>query len=184
MKFKEGKIIEKFSINGIPFIIRCPRKSDVSQLLKYINSLIDEKVFILSTKRKTRKDEEKWLNDLLNKMKKKEGILLITERGGKIISTCNVSKGGEGANRHVGTIGLCIAKGYRNAGLGTKLMKKLLEVAKKDLRCSVAMLSVFEKNTRAIHVYEKVGFKKTGKIPKGIKFHGKDQDEIIMVRDI
>jgi RimJ/RimL family protein N-acetyltransferase len=44
----------------------------------------------------------------------------------------------------------------------------------------VLTLSAFESNKRAIHVYEKVGFVQTGRIPRKFFREGKYIDEVIM----
>jgi RimJ/RimL family protein N-acetyltransferase len=60
-------------------------------------------------------------------------------------------------------------------------MKTLIEQAT-TLGLKVLTLQVFATNKHAIHVYEKVGFVQTGKIPK--KHFRRDQyiDEVIMTK--
>jgi RimJ/RimL family protein N-acetyltransferase len=45
-------------------------------------------------------------------------------------------------------------------------------------------LYVFSTNERAMHLYEKVGFRVTGKIPKEICRRGTFIDHIIMVKEL
>jgi RimJ/RimL family protein N-acetyltransferase len=45
-------------------------------------------------------------------------------------------------------------------------------------------LEVFANNPRAIHVYEKTGFKETGRIPKKMLRNGKFIDSIVMAREL
>ena len=45
-------------------------------------------------------------------------------------------------------------------------------------------LGVFSSNDRAMHVYNKVGFKETGRFPKEICKDGKYIDHIIMAKEI
>jgi len=45
-------------------------------------------------------------------------------------------------------------------------------------------LCVFSGNERAIHVYEKVGFRETGRVPKMIYKNGEYKDHIIMTTEI
>lgn len=46
----------------------------------------------------------------------------------------------------------------------------------------MAILKVINKNHIALHVYEKLGFKKAGEIKKGINHFGQYLDEVIMVK--
>jgi RimJ/RimL family protein N-acetyltransferase len=76
-----------------------------------------------------------------------------------------------------------IKQGYRDAGLGTEIMRTQIDLAKK-MELKVLTLTAFASNKRAIHVYEKVGFVQTGTIPRK---HFKDSeyvDEVIMTNSL
>jgi len=62
----------------------------------------------------------------------------------------------------------------------------MLEVERqaKRLGVEVVELEVFEANKRAIHVYERVGYKVTGRVPDAIKWDGAYMDSLIMVKRI
>ena len=71
--------------------------------------------------------------------------------------------------------------GYRDVGIGSEILKTLISQAKK-IGCRTVYLSVFSSNERAIHVYEKIGFKETGRKPDKIFKNGRYVDEIIMTK--
>lgn len=54
---------------------------------------------------------------------------------------------------------VCVAKSYRNLGLGQLLMERVLEVARKDKALYVELTSRTDR-VAAHHLYEKVGFEK------------------------
>lgn len=54
---------------------------------------------------------------------------------------------------------VCVAKSYRNLGLGQLLMERVLEVARKDKVLYVELTSRKDR-VAAHHLYEKVGFEK------------------------
>ena len=56
---------------------------------------------------------------------------------------------------------IVIKKTYRNQGIGTLLLENLILLAK-ELNISTLFLEVNEQNKPAIHLYEKLGFKKLG----------------------
>ena len=83
--------------------------------------------------------------------------------------------------RHSGSIGIMIHKDYQNNGVGTVLINALIDVADKWLMLVRIELSVFEDNERAIHLYEKFGFKKEGiKHLSGIR-NGRYENEYLML---
>jgi RimJ/RimL family protein N-acetyltransferase len=68
----------------------------------------------------------------------------------------------------------------RDRGLGTEAIRILLEYAFEDLGLNRVGLSVFEFNGTAIHAYEKLGFKREGRLRKAIWRDGEFHDAILM----
>ena len=174
MKLKDGREIA----------IRKPRKGDERKMLAYINEMVEEKLYLSVAKKKTMKDEKKFLGELLRDMKAGKKIALVFESGGRIVAVIETWKGSHEKNRHVCELALALSKDFRGAGLGNMIMKMLIDASRKKLKCRVARLSVFSPNKRAIRLYMKHGFRETGRIPKGIRHFGKYCDEIIMVKEL
>jgi len=83
---------------------------------------------------------------------------------------------------HVVTLGIALGRNYRNMGIGTELLKAMEQLARKEMRARVLELSYFEENRRSKHLYEKLGYREAGRIPKGINYYGKYMDEVLMVK--
>jgi len=62
---------------------------------------------------------------------------------------------------HIGTLSICVAHDWRDAGIGTALMRAAQDWARQRELAKVA-LGVFPDNARAIAVYEHVGFVREG----------------------
>jgi RimJ/RimL family protein N-acetyltransferase len=104
---------------------------------------------------------------------------LVAEVDGKVVANSEIGRGYSSYDRHVGGIGIAIRDGFRDVGIGTEMMRTLIKQAR-AMGLKVLKLSAFENNERAIHVYAKVGFIQTGRIPKKFFREGKYVDEIIM----
>jgi RimJ/RimL family protein N-acetyltransferase len=76
-----------------------------------------------------------------------------------------------------------VKNGYRNLGIGTKILRTLLEQAT-FFGLRNMTINAFATNKRAIHVYKKVGFIESGIIPNKHFRQGKLIDEIIMTKQI
>lgn len=100
--------------------------------------------------------------------------------GGRVVASSDIHVLG-GYEKHVGVLGIVVQKGFRDSGIGTEMMKTMIEQAR-TLGLKVLTLQAFATNKRAIHVYENVGFVETGRIPK--KFFKENQyiDEVIMTK--
>ena len=84
--------------------------------------------------------------------------------------------------RHVGSVGLYVHTDYQNQGVGTALMKVLLELADNWLMLVRVELEVFADNERAIHLYEKLGFEKEGLLRMTTVRSGRYVDDCKMAR--
>ena len=72
-----------------------------------------------------------------------------------------------------------IVKGHREKGVGTAVMRYVLDWAK-DNKLEKITLSVFSNNSRAINLYEKFGFQTVGVRRKQYIIQGNYVDEVIM----
>ena len=161
-------------------ILRTPRYEDLDDLMELINSLVDEKAEITRTEKVTREEEKAWLPKMLASLEKDELFFLVAEVGGKVVASSDIHilRGNE---RHVGVLGIVIKSGFRDLGIGTEIMKTLVEQAM-ALGLKVLTLQAYATNKRAVHVYEKAGFAQTGRVPKKHFKEGQYIDEVIMTR--
>lgn len=67
-----------------------------------------------------------------------------------------------------------------NKGFGTDAMKVALEFSFDYLNLNRIELSVYPSNTRAIRVYEKLGFKQVGQLRKSRFMNGEYKDVVLM----
>jgi RimJ/RimL family protein N-acetyltransferase len=133
-------------------------------------------------KKKTREEEIDWLATNMKRLEKGEFIMVCAEVDGKMVGICEISPK-FGKMSHMGELGISVKDGYRDIGIGVDLMK---EAEKHAIHMGLrsVKLEVFEKNERAIHVYEKLGYKATGRIPEALLHKGEYQDSVIMTKKL
>jgi len=172
--FSDKKMkIRKFSKNDL---------KNVKRFRDFINSFVEEDAQIMANKKISLKEEEKWLKEELEKIRKGKSVCLIAEHKGVIIGTIGIDLG-MWRQSHVGDFGITIKKGYRGIGLGSYLIREIIKLSKKELKPKpkIIRLNVLPTNKPAIGLYRKCGFKKVAAVPKQIQFKGKLLDEIIMI---
>lgn len=158
-------------------VFRYPKQSDLDEMLRFANDLIAEDTYVeLSGKLLTKDEEAKVLKELLEKIAKGEAVNLVTEIDGKFSGSADLRLG-KRRHSHVAEIGIALVPEARGEGIGSQLLTTLIEEAKRrSLRLLV--LNCNEKNALARHVYEKLGFKKSGVIPGAISFRGEYVGEV------
>ncbi|WPZ33944.1 N-acetyltransferase [Thalassobaculum sp. OXR-137] len=92
---------------------------------------------------------------------------------------------GAGGNvRHRATIwGVFVAETHRCQGLGRQLMTALLALADARPGIEITELNVRADNLSAITLYERLGFRAIGTIPRALKHAGRYGDEVMMIRE-
>ena len=84
--------------------------------------------------------------------------------------------------RHRAVMGISVRKEYWGCGLGSYLMQLAIDQTRTN-GFEQLELGVCSDNTRAIHLYEKVGFVRCGIQPRAFKLKdGTYRDEIMMVK--
>lgn len=168
--------------DGREVVVRPPRWDDLEGLIEYINSLVDEKVEIVLTKKVTREEEAEWLAKRLISIDKGDVIHVVVEVDGEVVAGAEVEKQ-KYLMSHVGMLGIGIKSPFRGIGIGTFIMETLIEESKKA-GLKVLVLDVFDTNNIAKELYEKMGFKEVGKVPKGIYKDGKYIDLVRMALEL
>jgi len=168
--------------DGRNVTLRSVKWGDLDDLIKFINSLVEENADILRSSLVTRSEEAEWLGGRLARIEKGELIDAVAEVDAKVVANSEVEKRSD-LMSHVGNLGIAIKSGYRGIGIGTQIMKTLIEESRKA-GLKILILDHFAINTTARSLYKKMGFKDAGIIPKGIFKNGKYIDLVRMVLEL
>lgn len=148
-------------------------------------SLIKENAPILISNKESLREEIKRIKDELKKTKEHKAVFLVAEHKNRLVGIADIVLLGD-RQEHIGMLGISVHKKYRGIGLGSYLLKKVIKLAKQELKPKpkIIRISVFSTNKPAIGLYRKSGFKKVAVIPKQIQFQGKLVDEIVMLLEL
>jgi putative acetyltransferase len=107
-------------------------------------------------------------------------VYLVAEVEGQIVGLLNCRGGKRRAERHAATLGISVAREWRNQGVGSKLMARAIEWARSTGIVTRIELHVFTRNVAAIHLYEKYGFEVEGRLRRAAYRDGEYQDNLVM----
>lgn len=84
--------------------------------------------------------------------------------------------------KHVGSIGICVHDDWQGKGVGTALMRAILDLADNWLNLRRLELEVYADNEAAISLYERMGFEVEGTLRQHAFRNGQYVDSKIMGR--
>ena len=173
------------SKNGNEIIIRYPEKSDLQELLKFINELSQEKTFILYQGEVIKEEDEiKYLDEILKSIEEKKIVHLLVFSKDKLIGAAGIAQD-KWARKHIANFHIAILKDFRGEGIGELLMTKIIEEVLAIIPdIEILCLSVFSKNAVAYTMYKKFGFTEYGRLSNGVKHDNVFDDEIFLFKEV
>ena len=170
---KQGLVVEHFDVKGkngekLRVVFRYPSKQDVTAAVKMVNMVRDETDFLGQRHHETIKTERLFIETQIRNMRKRKGLCLFVEVNGKLAGDSVIRSLEFDFSSHVGRLGIMIEEQFTGLGIGTRLVQKMLELAKKQTMFKVIGSSVVSKNVRSRKLQKKFGFKQYGLFPKEI----------------
>jgi diaminopimelate decarboxylase len=108
-----------------------------------------------------------------------EAQIVAVDDAGAVVGHLFIQRETHPVTRHVATLGIAVAAGYRARGVGTALMVEALRWAR-GAGVEKIVLSVYPNNTGAIALYRKFGFRDEGRLSRQSKKSYGYEDEILM----
>ena len=178
---KYRKFLDK---SGEIVLLRSMRWEDLGGLLELANDLVAERdsnsdLGIILDKRQTKDSEAQFVSSMLLGMKNGSVINVLAEANGKVVANSEITRGKSSDEYHHGKLGIAIIRKYRDRGIGSEMLKTLIEESRRT-GIKTLELEVFADNQKAAHLYKAAGFKRVGTIPKKIFRKGKFHDMIVM----
>ncbi len=164
--------------NGVKVALRPELASDTEMLWEMFSTLSKESADNLVPPF-TRERIEEWTKNI-DYVRNLTIVALIKEgKKERIIGSATLSFYLQEIYCHRADLGLTVHDEYQNLGLGTAMLNHVLEIAKMK-KLKKVHLRVTSNNTRAIHVYEKCGFKIEAGFKKERLQRGEFRDEYRM----
>ena len=172
--------------NGKSCVLRAPELSDAEQLVELVKATSGETDFLVRYPEEADIPPEQEKFFLQHFADASRDLMILAVVDGKIAGNCQFTEIGKGRFkiRHRCAFGITLYKEYWGLGIGKALIEMLAEKAA-EIGYEQMELEVVSSNTRAIGLYTRMGFVKTGGIPKGFKYKDGSFDGIdIMVKEL
>ena len=136
----------------------------VSDYLAMINDTENVGRLIGSARTCTEEEEISWVH---KKLEKRARIFsMIDKASGEFIG--NIEMMDVENDPRSGELGICITAKQQERGFGSEAIPAMVKYSAEEYGLDRIMLKVFPFNERAIHVYEKCGFREYGRAPEDV----------------
>jgi putative acetyltransferase len=126
---------------------------------------------------------EAWRKRLETQATEVEGIHLIALHGSEVVASAGIhGHPNRPRLRHSAMLGICVARRWQGRGLGSEMMRRLLDWADNWMGLLRVELSVYTDNARAIALYRKHGFEMEGTLRAFALRRGRYDDVYAMAR--
>src|SRR3989441_11894627 len=109
--------------DGRKVVIRPSRLRDAESLLRNVNLIGQEEIYIMVDQVPNLDEETQWLGAFDGARK----VLMVADAGGEGIGLADLERGTFAKKRHVGGIGIAILEGRRGVWIGRILLARVLE---------------------------------------------------------
>ncbi len=166
--------------NNQKILLRHIQKQDLDEIWNNYNEVIDEGTYQPSFTKVVDKFEKiSWYNELIGFGNLCIVAELQNDIDNTVVAQCTIHNDEWEASEHVGMLGIIVRKTFRDLGLGRHLMEFSMKEAYKNGKRKI-VLGTLISNERAIHLYEKLGFRKIGVRQKQFLMNKKYIDELLM----
>ena len=163
-----------------------PRDQDINGVIEYLKISAAETDFILRYPEECDKytyEAEKAIFDRMNASDDEAMFICLVD--GKVAGNCGIHFSNKLKTRHRAGVAIALCKEFWNLGIGTRMFEEMEKLALTKPYVQILELDFVEGNTRARALYEKMGYKITGRRPEAICLKdGKLLDEYMMQKKL
>ncbi|MBL1223771.1 GNAT family N-acetyltransferase [Enterococcus sp. BWR-S5] len=163
----------------IEITIREAIPDDAAQVARVLQQVGGETPYLVMDGKGAAFDVEEMAHNFADLYASENNVLMVAIIDEQIVGTASVSASAKKRMEHLGEVGISILKEYWGFGLGYAMMMALVDWASESGVIRRLELTVQERNTRAIKLYEKVGFQTEAIMHRGAKT---DENEFLDVR--
>ncbi|GAA0085780.1 GNAT family N-acetyltransferase [Clostridium sp. CTA-7] len=166
--------------NGQSLILRKAEINDALKLIEYLNIVGGESDNLLFGANEFSLNEEQEKAFIENINNKENSIMLIGLIDEKVVSVAQISTATRNKIAHNAEIAISVKKEYWGIGIGSEVMRALIDFAKETKKIKNISLGVKASNIRAKNLYSKFGFKEIGIHKNFFNINDEYDDEILM----
>ncbi len=172
--------------DGRKALLRSPKEDDVDGILEFLRIAARETEFLMCYPEECSKytsEKAKEIISQINASKYESMLICLVE--GEVAGNCQISFKTSMKTKHRSSVAIVLLSKFWNQGIGTQMFQEMIRLAESREDVVQIELDCVEENTRARHLYEKMGFRIIGIRPNAVRLkNGTFLNEYMMIREI
>lgn len=161
-------------------VYRRAQESDAEKIVDFYNFVGGETSYLSFEKDEYPMSVDEQREEIVSLKDKKASIMLLAMDGDEITGIATIHSSAKIKARHDGELGIVVAKKYQGQGIGTELIRQLIEWAKGNGVTTRISLDTRADNVKAVELYMKFGFIVEGCRKNSTLLDGKYYDLYVM----
>lgn len=161
-------------------IYRRAQESDAEKIVDFYNFVGGETSYLSFEKDEYPMNVKEQEEEIRSLEGKKASIMLLAMDGEEIAGIATIHSSAKIKARHDGELGIVVAKKYQGQGIGTELIRQLIDWAKGNGVTTRISLDTRADNVKAVELYMKFGFVVEGCRRNSTLLDGKYYDLYVM----
>ena len=173
---------ETFELDGREIVLRSAEPDEAGLMIDYLKTVTGETRFLMCEPDEVTLTEEEEKNFIRGHNDSEDALLILAFVGGEYAGNCSFEgMAGTRRTKHRAGIGIALYQRFTGFGLGRRMLEVLLRKLREQ-GFEQAELTVAGGNERARRLYESLGFRECGRIPRASRYDdGTYGDNILMV---
>ncbi|MGN0312019.1 MAG: GNAT family N-acetyltransferase [Lachnospiraceae bacterium] len=159
---------------------REPEVEDAQKIVDFYNYVGGETTYLSFEKDEYPLDKDGQVEDILSTKKQPASIMLLAMDGDEIAGIGTIHSGNKIKARHQGELGIVVAKKYQAQGIGSEIIRRLIDFCKGNGITTRIQLDTRCDNEVAVKLYERFGFEIEGRLKNTTLLNGEYFDLYVM----
>lgn len=145
-------------------VYRKPVLEDAEEIVAFYNRVGGETTYLSFTEDEYPLDVEAQKANIISTEQQPNSVMLLAVVDDQIIGIGTITSGNKIKARHCGELGIVVTENYQGQGIGSELIRQLLEWSKSNGVTTKVQLDTRTDNQMAVELYKKFGFQIEGEL--------------------
>ena len=166
--------------NTLNIVYREPELEDAKKIVDFYNYVGGETTFLSFEKDEYPMDEAGQKEDIISTKEQPASIMILAMDKDEIAGIGTIHSGNKIKARHQGELGIVVAKKYQAKGIGTEMIRRLIDFCKGNGITARIQLDTRCDNEVTVKLYERFGFEIEGRLKNTTLINGEYFDMYVM----